>query len=96
MKATKTVLMALAMFLIFQISCDAQDWKSQALATPTRRAKQVKPETTDTYANLLYKLGRNENALEWQEKVVTSSGGDLEIKRNYEKMKNGLKTWSEK
>lgn len=47
----------------------------------------------DTYANLLYKLGRKEEALEWQKKATTASPGDTEIKGNYEKMLKGEKTW---
>ncbi|WP_242626750.1 sugar-binding domain-containing protein [Pseudobacter ginsenosidimutans] len=47
----------------------------------------------DTYANLLHKLGRTEEALVWQKKAVAASPGDGEIKENYEKMLKGEKTW---
>lgn len=51
-----------------------------------------KASIVDTYANLLYKLGRTAEALSWQKKAVAASN-DLEIKENYEKMKKGEKTW---
>jgi hypothetical protein len=70
----------------------------QALeAAATMAAEGLKQKETtnllDTYANLLYKLGRTDEALKWEQKAVASSKGDLEIKGNYEKMKRGEATW---
>jgi Tfp pilus assembly protein PilF len=48
-------------------------------------------EFLDTYANLLYKLGRKEEALQWQEKAAAT--GAFGTKENYEKMKKGDPTW---
>lgn len=47
----------------------------------------------DTYANLLYKMGRSAEALSWQEKAVKANPSFKEIVENYEKMKNGKPTW---
>jgi tetratricopeptide (TPR) repeat protein len=49
--------------------------------------------TIDTYANILYKLGRTAEALEWEAKAVKASPNDGEIRDAYEKMKKGDKTW---
>ncbi|ACU60661.1 glycoside hydrolase family 2 [Chitinophaga pinensis] len=47
----------------------------------------------DTHANLLYKLGKKQEALHWEEKALTASNGDAEIQNNYEKMKRDEPTW---
>jgi hypothetical protein len=45
------------------------------------------PIELDTYANLLYKAGRNVEALEWQRRAVALSGGrDCEVVENLERM----------
>ncbi|HTF28674.1 MAG TPA: glycoside hydrolase family 2 TIM barrel-domain containing protein, partial [Flavitalea sp.] len=49
----------------------------------------------DTYANILYKLGRNQEALQWQEKAVATAPNSKGIAANFEKMKKGEKTWPE-
>jgi tetratricopeptide (TPR) repeat protein len=48
----------------------------------------------DTYANLLYKAGRNREAIEWEEKAVRlSAGRDREITDHLAAMKAGQATW---
>ncbi|MGK6353182.1 sugar-binding domain-containing protein [Parapedobacter sp. DT-150] len=50
----------------------------------------------DTYANLLYKAGRKQEAIEWQEKAVQMKKGALNenvFAETLEKMKRGEKTW---
>lgn len=48
----------------------------------------------DTYANLLYKVGRTSEALYWQERALKNSGyRSLEIKSAWEKMNKGQPTW---
>jgi len=69
----------------------AVEWSLKAINQETDQGR--KANTMDTHANLLYKLGRKNEALEWQEKAVAASRGDLEIKGNYEKMKRGEPTW---
>ena len=52
------------------------------------------PIEIDTYASLLYKAGRAEEAMEWEEKAVKlSEGRDKEIAGHLEKMKAGQPTW---
>jgi hypothetical protein len=52
------------------------------------------PTAIDTYANLLYKAGRNRDAIEWEEKAVQlSEGRDKDIADHLEKMKAGQPTW---
>jgi hypothetical protein len=47
----------------------------------------------DTYANILYKLGRINEALIWEKKAVNGNPYDDQIKNNYQKMQNGERTW---
>lgn len=47
----------------------------------------------DTYANILYKMGRVKDALEWEEKAATLAPTDKAIQNNFEKMKRGEITW---
>jgi hypothetical protein len=52
------------------------------------------PTEIDTYANLLYKVHRTQEAIEWEEKAVQlSEGRDREIVDHFEKMKAGQPTW---
>jgi len=59
---------------------------------------QTDPAAYDTYANLLYKAGRNVEAIAWQEKAVKIAKGTSYEKENQghlEKMLRNEKTWSE-
>ncbi|UAY55743.1 glycoside hydrolase family 2 protein [Arachidicoccus terrestris] len=47
----------------------------------------------DTYANLLYKLGKKKDALEWEEKAVQLAPEDKAIQGSLEKMQQGKPTW---
>jgi thioredoxin-related protein len=47
----------------------------------------------DTYANLLYKTDRREEAIKWEERSVKLSNQDKGLLETLEKMKNGIKTW---
>jgi len=52
------------------------------------------PEGMDTYASLLYRVGRVEEALVWEEKAVRlAEGRDKEIVEHLEKMKDAKPTW---
>lgn len=76
-------------------------WDPKALETAIKAVKYSMESSgrtdaveIDTYANLLYKAGRNKEALEWQEKAVQLSGGrDGEIAEHLEKMRAGQPTW---
>ncbi len=63
-------------------SVDAEDFSSRA-------------GYTDTYANLLYKLGRKDEAIEWEENAVTLNPNpkDLQFEETLKKMKAGEPTW---
>ncbi|WP_205514475.1 thioredoxin fold domain-containing protein [Longitalea arenae] len=47
----------------------------------------------DTYANLLYKLGRTKEAIKWQELAVKYSPLDTDNMMRLQKMKKGEPTW---
>ena len=64
----------------------AVNWSELALKSGEQ------PAYLDTYANLLYKLGKKEEALKAQEKAV-SMADDASLKENLEKMKKGERTW---
>jgi thioredoxin-related protein len=50
------------------------------------------PAWMDTYANILYKLGRRSDALKW-ETIALALDGEEGIKSNYQAMKAGKPTW---
>jgi thiol-disulfide isomerase/thioredoxin len=55
---------------------------------------QDNPADMDTYANLLYKAGRTQEAIQWQEKADMRTGGhDQQIAQNLQLMKAGKPTW---
>lgn len=58
------------------------------------RAVAMDPESTsiDTYANILYKLGRRKSALKWEAVAIALHGDEL-IQSNYAAMKSGKPTW---
>ncbi|PTT02683.1 hypothetical protein DBR11_04160 [Pedobacter sp. HMWF019] len=56
---------------------------------------QNDPTSWDTYANLLYKTGKKEQAIEWEERVVKQSNQDKVFLETLEKMKKNLPTWSD-
>lgn len=52
------------------------------------------PEIIDTYANLLYRVGKVEEAIKWEQKAFDIDQG-LEWEMNIKKMKAGEPTWPE-
>ncbi|MEO8173326.1 MAG: hypothetical protein ABI581_09595, partial [Sediminibacterium sp.] len=83
------------------LTCVAQalEWSKLSL----KDAQNQNPAFMDTYANILHKLGRTKEAIEWQEKALAIMNADSrfteENKKSYiatiEKMKKGEKTWTE-
>jgi tetratricopeptide (TPR) repeat protein len=55
--------------------------------------EKEEPGYLDTYANLLYKSGRTQEAISVQEKAVSLSNGNADLKQTLEKMKKGEPTW---
>lgn len=47
----------------------------------------------DTYANLLYKIGKVKEALMWEERAVKLDPDDTEIRDNLNRMRKNLPTW---
>lgn len=71
------------------MSCvkEALEWSKRSLEG------KENPMFMDTYANILYRLGRKDEAIAMQEKAVKLSNGDKELNATLTKMKNGEKTW---
>jgi thioredoxin-related protein len=70
-----------------------EDELKKALAWSSR-AVMITPSPTwmDTYANILYKLGRQEEALLWEQVAAKLSPNDKGIQDTLSKMKKGLST----
>lgn len=80
---------------VFQ-NCDDTKCLEEALEWSKNSFKDNnEPAFIDTYANILYKLGKKEDAISWEEKALNLAPGD---KKDYEetlqKMKMGEKTWN--
>lgn len=58
---------------------------------------KIEPNYIDTYANVLYKMGKKKEAIEWEikaQKIAIASGARNDWGNDViEKMKNGEKTW---
>lgn len=72
----------------------ALEWSKKEIDRTAKESGNYGP-AIDTYANILYKLGRTEEALEWQSRAVKAAPNDRDIKASYEKMQRGIKTWQE-
>jgi hypothetical protein len=55
---------------------------------------QTNYNSYDTYANLLYKTGKKEEAILWQEKAVKGLPDDKALAEALDKMKKGEPTWN--
>lgn len=67
---------------------DALAWSKRSFS------ENQDPSFMDTYANLLYKLGRKEEAISWQEKAVGLAKDKKALQETLDKMKKGEKTWN--
>lgn len=79
-------------------NCDDTSCINQALEWSKKSVDLTNsPEYIDTYAALLYKTGKKEEAIAWEEKAVklikASKVDDSDYQKNLEKMKKGEKTW---
>lgn len=83
-------------WLVFQHSKDsvilniALSWSKRAV----QMSNMLDPADCDTYANLLYKLGHSEEAINWEKKAVSMAPGAKDITENYRKMCSGIPTWT--
>jgi thioredoxin-related protein len=71
----------------------ALNWSKQSFINQ----EKIKPAYMDTYANLLYKIGRKDEAIEWEkkaQKIAIEQGADKTWgKGTIDKIKKGEKTW---
>ena len=79
---------------IFTLSNNTDELKS-ALAWSSR-AVMMFPNYNwmDTYSNLLYKLGKRDEAIQWEEIALKLGPGNSDLKTNLSKMKEGVPTWT--
>ncbi len=80
-------------------NCKDMTCVTEALNWSKRSFKDKEnPMFMDTYANILHKLGKTKEAIEWQTKAIAIA--DESSKKSYQetldKMKKGEKTWAEK
>ena len=84
-------------YVVFLYSSDkkqlrkALSWVNLALSSV---GNSPSPDAMDTKANLLYKLGRKAEGLELERESYAIAPYNDDIKKNYEKMKKGLHTWT--
>lgn len=78
---------------IFQ-KCDDMACVQAALSWSKLSLEGIKdPSLMDTYANLLYKSGKKEEAIKVQEEAVKLSKDPAELQATLDKMKKGEPTW---
>lgn len=79
---------------IFQYSMEPSELKKAAnRIKPFLTKTLIASQCLDTYANLLYKLGRKKEALEWEKKALDKNPNDKDTQATYNKMQKGLPTW---
>jgi thiol-disulfide isomerase/thioredoxin len=66
---------------------EALEWTGRAILIDPH------PDYMDTYANLLYKLGQRDKAMEWEAIAVKMDPGSQEKADNATRMKEGTPTW---
>ncbi len=80
-------------------NCKDMTCVTQALEWSKRSfAENQNPGFMDTYANILYKMGKTQEAIDWQTKAVTLApeAAKKTYQETLDKMKKGEKTWSDK
>jgi thioredoxin-related protein len=79
-------------------NCSNEEYLKQALLwSKLSISKKEDPAYIDTYANILHKLGLEEEAITWENKAISlSSDADREgYQKTLEKIKNKEKTWQQ-
>ncbi|OYD44017.1 thioredoxin family protein [Sphingobacterium cellulitidis] len=77
-------------------NCDDPSCVESALAWSKKSLEsENNPALIDTYANLLHKVGKTKEAIEWQEKAIAmvDDASKAEYQETLEKMKKGEPTW---
>ena len=69
---------------------NALDWSKRSFE------KEQNPAFMDTYANILYRLGKKEEALVWEQKALNLVPQEekASYQQTFDKMKSGTKTWN--
>lgn len=81
------------------LHCDTKSELEKALSWSKETLKDTNNNSyyayIDTYANLLYKLGRTKEAIAWSEKalILSTEKEKASYQSTLDKMKNGVKTW---
>lgn len=73
---------------------DAIKWGERLIESPKAKGSFWYTSFLDTYANLLYKIGRTPEAIQWEEKVVYLNPTNKKYQTVLEQMKNGEKTYN--
>jgi len=55
---------------------------------------KVNYQAYDTYANLLYKVGRKDEAIVWEEKAIRGLPNEKSLQETLEKIRKNIPTWS--
>ena len=79
------------------LNCSDMACVEQALAWSKRSIdNNEEPMFMDTYANILYKMGKKDEAIEWETKAMNleTSADKSTYEQTLSKMKNGEKTWN--
>lgn len=71
---------------------EALEWSKRSLTGENSN----NPMFMDTYANILYRLGKKDEALTWEQKAVdlAPEGDKKQYQETLDKIKNGEKTWN--
>jgi len=84
---------------VFTYSMDTNDlkkaleWSRRTLIDTASSEVHLQAACFDTYANLLYKLGRKEEALGYEQKALTLSPKKTTYQETLDKIKKGEPTW---
>jgi thioredoxin-related protein len=80
---------------VFQRSSDIKELERALIWSDSSLKLSLKPNAGyfDTYANLLYKLGKTREAVTFEKRAATLAPFDKEIQNNFSKMKKGEQTW---
>jgi hypothetical protein len=79
------------------LNCSDMACVEQALTWSKRSIdNNEEPMFMDTYANILYKMGKKDEAIEWETKAMNleTSADKSTYEQTLNKMKNGEKTWN--
>ena len=79
---------------VFENVSDTTSLKSALLWSKYSLEEQQVPIMMDTYANLLHKLGNQQEAIKWEQKALDAQPQEAAFKQTLEKMKKGEKTWN--